>query len=227
MTTSATPSGVRSDHVVVPPDAATADGASLAFDNGLERLRLRSEEHLDAMLEARFGEPLPVMWAAENTIHVEYPLGARLLRRAQPSAILLNPAPAWSFDVHGGATHLDADLSLTRLRAVSIHSGLALSRLVLGRPAGERVIRLSSVKQLRIERPADIPVRIELANGATDVSLDNRRYGAFGNRLTDRTPGYDTAENRYLLIASAAVDGLTITHRGRPQRRGAGKPHPR
>lgn len=85
------------------------------------------------------------------------------MRRMPPSAVSLNPAVAWSLDVHGGAARLDADLRGVAVRAVSFHSGIAHSRLVLGAHDGERTIRLSSVMQLRIERPASVPVRVEVA----------------------------------------------------------------
>ncbi|MDT7712624.1 MAG: hypothetical protein QOG46_1313 [Pseudonocardiales bacterium] len=65
-------------------------------------------------------------------MHVEYPLGARLLRRMPPGAVSLNPAVAWPLDVHDGAAHLDADLRGDAMQAVSFHSGVAHSRLMLG-----------------------------------------------------------------------------------------------
>jgi hypothetical protein len=211
--TYATSTGVRDAHVLVPFGAAGPADARLSFDNGLERLDLRADGELDTLLEARFADPLPVVWAAEHNIHVEYPLGSRLLRRMRPSTVKLNSAAAWSLDIHGGAAYLDADLAGLRVQAVSFHSGVAHSRLALGRPTGRCTIRLSSLKDLRVERPADVPVRVEIAKGATNIALDDRRFGAVGNGLTDNTPGYDAMEDRYLLVVSSGVDGLTVTQR--------------
>lgn len=196
---------------IVPLCPASTGDARLSFDNGLERLDLRAGEQLDALLVAQFGEPLPLVWAAEHNVHVEYPLGARLLRRMQPSAVLLNPAVAWSLDVHGGAAHLDADLSSVTVLAVSFHCGVASSRLVLGRPHGERTVRLASAHKLRIERPLGVPVRIEVAKGAANVTLDDRRFGAAGRGLAGQSAGYGSTSDRYRLIASGGVDGLTVT----------------
>ncbi|MGH3764040.1 MAG: hypothetical protein ACRDTX_02615 [Pseudonocardiaceae bacterium] len=197
-------------HVIVP--LSVASGARLSFDNGVERLEVRADKRLKALLSAQFADPHPVVWAAEHNVHVEYPLGARLLRRMQPSAVSLNPIVAWSLDVHGGAAHLDADLRGVTVQAVSFHSGIARSRLVLGNPGGERTIRLSSVKELRIDRPAGVPVRIEIAKGATNVTLDDRFFGAVGNGLADQAAGYAATADRYRLIISGGVDGLTISH---------------
>lgn len=211
--TYATPTGVREAHVVVPFGPERKDGARLSFDNGLEAIQLRSDERLDTMLEARFADPLPVVWATDHDIHVEYPLGSRLLRRSQQSEVTLNPAVSWSIDVHGGAAQLDAALEALRVQSVSFHSGMAHSRLGVGQPSGQCTIRLSSVQDLRIERPAGVPVRVEIAKGATDVVLDDRRFGAVGNGLADQTEGYEAMENRYLVIVSGGVAGLTVTGR--------------
>jgi hypothetical protein len=200
---------------VVPLAAAAeaARAARLSFDNGLERYELRPGGQPDVLLQARFGEPLPVIWAAQHDVHIDYPLGARLGRRAEPSVILLNPSLSWSIDVHGSATHLDADFTALRLQVLALHSGIAHSRLALGPPTAEHAIRLCSATDLRVERPAGVPVRIELAKGVTDMTLDHRHYGGTGSGLTDQTPGYDLARTRYLIIATGGVNRLTVTTR--------------
>jgi hypothetical protein len=213
MTTIATPDGVRDGHVLVPL-ADTAGGvARISFDNGLGRLDLRAG-NLDGLLEARFTKPLPVIWAAGHTVHVEYPLGSRILRRTGPNAIRVNPAVPWALDVHGGAEHLDADLTGVDVRSIAFHAGAAHLRLALGRPSGSRTVRLAAVKDLRVERPAGVPVRVELAKGATRVTLGEKWLGAVGGGLIDQTPGYDTAEHRYLLTVSGGVDQLTLVETG-------------
>lgn len=207
--TYATTAGVREAHVVVP--RGPGDNARLSFDNGLERLHLRTGELSGDLVETDFSDPVPVVWASEHNVHVEYPLGARLLRRMKPSSVTLDPGVTWSIDVHGGASHLTAELADLRLRAVSFHSGVAHSRLTLGRPTGRCAIHLSAAKDLRIERPGDVPVRVEIAKGAVKVALDHKRFGAVGNGLSEETGGYETTSDGYLVIVSGGVDGLTIT----------------
>lgn len=209
MTTVATPDGVRDEHVVA--SLVDAAAARLIFDNGLARLDLRADEKLDDLLAARFAAPVPVVWASGHNVHVEYPLGSRLLRRMGPNVVRANPALPWALDVHGGAEHLDADLTGIDVHSIAFHAGAAHLRLVLGRPTGPRTIRLAAVKDLRIERPADVPVRVEIAKGATKVSIGDRWLGAVGGGLTEQTPGYDAAEHRYLLTVSGGADRLTLT----------------
>jgi hypothetical protein len=214
MGTDKTLSEVREEHLVIP-FTGTDDTARLSFDNGLERLDLRADTQLGQLLEADFAEPYPVVWAAGQDVHLEYPLGSRLLRRMKHSRIRIGTAVTWSLDVHGGAAHLDADLRDIELRALSLHSGAAYARIRLGPPAGTCTIRLSSVKDLRLERPADVPVRVEIAKGATRIALDDRQFGAVGNGLADHTSGYEDTENRYLVIVSGGADGLTVAKESR------------
>jgi hypothetical protein len=87
----------------------------------------------------------------------------------------------------------------------------------VGRPNGLCTIRLSSVKDLQITRPANAPVRLEVAKGATNVRLDGRRFGAVADGLTDQTADYEGVRDRYLVIVSGGVDGLTVEALADPQ----------
>ena len=203
----ATSHGVRAEHVVAPLSGTAV--ARLSFDNGVQQVDVSSDPTLTDLVEARFAEPYPVVWVSDNNVHIDYPLGSRLLRRPGGNAIQVNPRVAWSIDVHGGASHLVVDLSDVDLVSVTCHAGLANSTFLLGRPTGTRTIRLSTLKQVRIERPADVPVRLALATGATKVSLDGRFFRSVGG-LTDQTSGYLDAIDRYHIVVSGGADTLTI-----------------
>jgi hypothetical protein len=215
--TYATSTGVREAHVVVPrgsekgSEKGSENSARLSFDNGLERLDLLASDLAGNLVETDFADPLPVVWASGHNVHVEYPLGARLLRRMKPSSVTIDTGVSWSVDVHGGAAHLTAELADVPVQALSFHSGVAHSRVVLGRPSGRCTIHLSSLKDLRIERPADVPVRVEIAKGAVKVALDDQRFGAVGNGLAAQTSEFGSSPDGYLVIVSGGVDGLTIT----------------
>jgi hypothetical protein len=209
--------GVSAERVVVPLPQTGCEAARLSFDNGVERLQLHADQALGALVEARFSEPLPVVWSTGCSVHVEYPLGSRLLRRARPNTIRISTAVAWSLDVHGGTAEVAADLTAVRVGAVSFHGGVARSRLALGRPSGLCTIRLSSAKELQITRPTSAPVRLEVAKSATNVRLDARRFDALADGLTGQTADYEGARDRYLVIVSGGVDGLTVEALADPQ----------
>jgi hypothetical protein len=211
MATIITPDGVRDSHVVanIAP-SGSGQPATLRFDNGVSQLRLRGDAALQERLEAWFGDPVPLVWATEQTVHVKYPLGARLLRKTHPNTIHLNPQVPWSIDVHGGADELDADLPDIDLQEFVVHGGAAEARLTLGTPTATRTIEVASVKSLSLRRPADVPVRIEVSGGITNLTLDNRRWGAVGGGLEDETPGYHTAQFRYRLVVNGGASGVTV-----------------
>ncbi|MFI0355248.1 hypothetical protein [Actinomadura sp. 9N407] len=205
-----TSEGVRNAHVVVPmPDKPGI--ARLSFDNGVARLGLTARDGLGNLLEADFDDPLPTVWSVDGKTHVEYPLGSRLLRRPSPSGMRLDSGVPWSVDVHGGAAHVDADFTGVDLRSLAFHAGVAHVSITLGRPSGTRTVRFASADDLRITRPEGVPVRIEAAKGLTKVAVDDRSFGAVGNGLIDQTSGYGTAEDRYLVIISGGVSGLTLS----------------
>lgn len=210
MSVLATAAGVRDPHVVVPFAGPAPDAARLIFDSGLARFALGADEGVSGLLAADFAGPLPLVWTAGHSVHVEYPLGSRLLHRMGPNAVRLNPATPWALDVHGGAEHLDADLTGLDVRSVAFHSGAAHVRLVLGEPAAPTTIRLTAVRDLRVERPAGVPVRLAIGKGATRVRLDDRWFGAVGGGLTEETSGPGTGGNGYQVIVSGAADTVTI-----------------
>ncbi|MEO3892328.1 hypothetical protein [Nonomuraea sp. B5E05] len=207
MTAFASAEGVRDEHVVVPLPAALSV-ARLGFDNGLERVTLRPEPALADLLEARFGTPPPLVWAADANVHIAYPARARLLRRSHPSVLALNPAVPWALDFHGGAAHLDAQLTGLDVRSVTFHSGAAHVRIVLDRPSRTRVIRLAAVEKLHIERPAGVPVRVEFARAVTKLRLDDQWYGAVSGGLTQTT--HDGDAPGYQVIVAGGADTVTV-----------------
>lgn len=202
---------VCDEHVVVP---STRSGehraAGLCFDNGIHGLQLRADPSLSHLLDARFTAPTPLVWSDDHSVHVEYPLGSRLVRRARVNTVRLSPRVPWSMDVHGGVELLAADLTGLDVRSFAAHAEAAHVRLTLGEPAGTRVIRLSTVTDVRVERPAAVPVRVEVTGAASDVRLDDWRLDATGGGFAEQTPGYDTARMRYLLVVTGAADRLTI-----------------
>ncbi|TDC61022.1 hypothetical protein E1258_12805 [Micromonospora sp. KC207] len=206
----ATSAGVRDPHVVVPFADGTPEVARLSFDSGLAQLGLRVDEQLTGLMAADFAHPLPLVWAAGHNVHVEYPLGSRLLRHMGPNTVRLSPAVPWAFDVHGGAEHLDADLTGLDVRSVAFHSGATHLRLILGHPTVSTTLRLTSVRDLRVDRPADVPVRLEIGKGATKVLLDDRWFGAVGGGLIEQSSRPHTGDRWYQVIVSGSADTVTI-----------------
>lgn len=204
----ATAEGARGEHLIVPMPAERAV-ARLSLDNGASHLSLQATGIGDHLARGRFAGPLPLVWAVDTTVHVEYPLGARLLRRSSPDRLQLSTRLSWSVDVHGGTDRFDAEFTGADLRSLAFHSGLAHARIALGRPRGRCTIRFSSVDGVLLTRPPDVPVGIEAADGVERVLLDDRPAGAPGSHR-HHSPGYEHSPDRYLILISAAASSLTI-----------------
>lgn len=208
MTVQHTPDGV----IIAMPQGRERPGrpvARLCFDNGLENVTLRADADLTGLVEADFTGQRPEVWADGRNVHIDYPHRLPPPRRSRRAAVRINANVPWALDVHGGAVRPDADLTGAAVRSVAIHSGAARVRLALGRPESSRTIRLASVRDLVIERPAGVPVRLESTGGATKVALDDRRFGAAGGGLTDWTSGDRTAPSYSVVIAGDAA-GVTV-----------------
>ncbi|MFC7547954.1 hypothetical protein [Plantactinospora sp. GCM10030261] len=211
METGSTRQGVRTAEVNVQMVRGAMPPARLSFDSGAAYVEVRSAgPDSEELLAARFSEPVPLTWTAQHNVHVEYPLTFRLRRRSGPNLVRLNPTVPWALDVHGGAAHLDADLTGIDLHSVACHSGAAHVRFALGAPAGARTLRFASVKTLVVERPAGVPVRLEIAKGAVNVVLDQRSFGAVGGGLADQTDGYRPDGPGYRIVVSGGADTVTV-----------------
>jgi energy-coupling factor transporter ATP-binding protein EcfA2 len=107
-----------------------------------------------------------------------------------------------------------ADLTDLDMRSIGLHTGASNIKLALGRPRSGCTIRLGSLKDLRIERPAGVPVHLAIAKGAVNVALDDRRFGAIGGELVDNTPDYDPDKPHYAVIVAGGADTVTIAAAG-------------
>ncbi|QKG27219.1 hypothetical protein [Actinomadura verrucosospora] len=207
--TEITAEGARAEHVVVAM-AQQHDVAGLSFDNGASLLNVRTMDGAGPLLRGRFTDPLPLVWAADANVHIEYPLGARLAHTSRPGELHLSARRPWSVDVHGGTDRFDADLSGLRLSSLTFHSGLAHAHLRLGGPRGRRMIRFSSVTDLVLTRPVNVPVRVEATKGVSRLGLDDRSVDA-ANGFEGQTHDYNDADDRYLILLTGDVASLTIT----------------
>lgn len=204
----ATAEGTRAEHLVVPMPAERGV-ARLSLDNGASHLRLRTAGSGVHLARGRFAGTPPLVWTVDATVHLEYPPGARPRRRSSGDLLELSTLPSWSVDVHGATDRFDAEFAGADLRSLAFYSGLAHARIALGRPRGRCTVRFSSVDKVLVTRPRDVPVRIEAVGDVGQVLLDDRPAGAAGGRR-HRSPGYERALDRYLILISAAASSLTI-----------------
>jgi hypothetical protein len=102
------------------------------------------------------------------------------------------------------------DASRLDLRLFEITGGADRLRVTMGRPRGEAVIRMTGgASQVRIDRPADVPVRLVMRGAAASIDLDAQHIGATTG-VTLMTPRADTATDRISIEFVGGVSKVRV-----------------
>jgi hypothetical protein len=111
-----------------------------------------------------------------------------------------------------GAAHLDADLRDLRLEALELGQGASQVEVRLARPAGVVPVRVrGGASQVRIRRPAGVPVRLRVGRGVADLRFDEQEWGAVGGGLRLETPEATQAPDRYEVEVASGAAHLELT----------------
>ena len=200
----------------LPLDGAT--NGRLAFVHGATKVVLRADAALPHLCRAHFAGPLPTVEAQAGTVTIRYPrfapidwLRTGLLKDRHAVEIVLNATIPWTVAIDGGVAKLNADLRALRLGSVDLNGGATGFELALPAPVGIVPVRIGGgASNLTIHRPAGVPVRLQIKEGATRLALDDQRLGAVGGetRLTSRDD--QDAPDRYEITIRGGASTLTI-----------------
>lgn len=191
------------------PRGARTEGR-LEFSRGAAHLAIHGAS-MEDLFRAHFGQPVPSVTVDGATVTVEYPrFGQRGWWRPgahRGGRVTLNQDLAWHLTVHGGVAWLDADLRSLRLAALELGRGASQVELRLPRPAGVVPVRVvGGASQVRIRRPAGVPVQLRIGHGVAELRFDQQAWGAVGGELRLETPEASQAPDRYEIeIASGAA----------------------
>jgi hypothetical protein len=131
-------------------------------------------------------------------------------RRTRADLALSRLVP-WDILVRGGVSGLHADLGGVRLASLEISGGVSDAQVRLPRPSGTvRVFVLGGVNQLRLSRPAEIPMQVSVHGGASDLVVDTLALGAVGGRFHWETPGFADATDRYVIEVHGGVSSARL-----------------
>jgi DNA-binding MarR family transcriptional regulator len=213
--------------------------ARLLFKAGAHELLIRGASDLDDLYRAKFEGPVPQVRLRDGTVNIQYKGGWQWAFHERRADISLNTALPWEVEIDGGASKLQGKLSALDLRSFRLTGGVDKFRLMLGQPAGVVPIRFTrGANNIRIERPAGVPVRLTVRGGAGRVDFDKqqvRGLGAtelvqvVGGRVDDRivrveavdhegmrleTAGAADAADRYQVEIEGGAGRITITEVG-------------
>jgi hypothetical protein len=200
--------------------AAPLGGATngrLEFIHGATRVALRADAAMPDLVRAHFEGPLPEVTARDGVVTIRYPRFAPVdwirfgLLDRHAADVALNAAIPWTVAIDRGITKLTADLGALRLAAFEIDGGASEVELTLPAPAGVVPIRIGGgASKLSIHRPAGVPVRLQIKGGASQLVLDDQRFGAIGGETRLNSGGDSNAPDRYEITIGGGASKLTI-----------------
>ena len=189
---------------------AGATTARLLFRSGANEIAIRSGAGPTELYRAKFQGPVPQVRVRNGLVGIQYRGGRAWDWRKRLADLALNPTVAWSTSVTGGASRVTVDASRLDLREFELLGGMERLRMTLGRPHGDVVVRASGgSSQVRIDRPAGVPVRLVVRGGAGSIDLDGQRVGGTGG-MTLATPGADTAADRISIEVTGGTGRVTV-----------------
>src|ERR671935_2054869 len=133
----------------------------LVFPHGVANLTIRVEESIPETYRAEFYGPKPHVTETEGVVSIDYPRFNPLIWGRTSANVTLNPARAWTIEIRGGVSHLDADLRRIELAGIDVVGGASQFEVQLPRPTGTVRIRVSGgASKLTLRRPGTVPARL-------------------------------------------------------------------
>jgi DNA-binding MarR family transcriptional regulator len=185
--------------------------ATLVFRSGANEISIRGGAAPTELYRARFEGPVPQVRLRDGTVSVQYRAGRAWDWRKRKADLVFNASIPWSTSISGGASRVTVDATHLDLRLFEVSGGADKVRMTLGTPHGEAVIRVTGgASQVRVDRPAGVPVRLSVRGGAGWVELDGQQVGG-SKGVTLSTPGADQATDRFLIEVSGGASRLKVS----------------
>jgi hypothetical protein len=175
-------------------------------------LTIAADPTLDRPCQVNWQGPEPTVREDEDGIEISYGVAGRLRAMAPRGgslAVALNPALDWAIVLRGGVSDLRADLRELRVSAIAITGGASDIVFDLPRPSGDLPVRIDGgVSEAMIDRPAGVPVRVEIDGGATGLRIDDDVLGAVGGLVRQRAAGEPDGE--IVVHVGGGASGFTV-----------------
>jgi DNA-binding MarR family transcriptional regulator len=203
---------------------ASATSGRLVFVTGAPMVKVSAAADLGSELyKARFKGAIPSARVRDGVITIRFPrlawfdwrkriagewVSASAHWRRNTTEIVLNASLPWTIELRGGATSLSADMRTVRLGMLDVAGGAGIVELALGRPSGVVPVRIAgSVGDVRVSRPADVPVVLTVAGGYRSAHLDGVEAWSPG-RITSR--GAETAADRFEIQIAGGANNVDV-----------------
>ncbi|RIK36301.1 MAG: hypothetical protein DCC55_27710 [Chloroflexi bacterium] len=198
---------------VAPLGAATA--GRLVFPTGAAGVTLHVDPTLASLCRAHFERHLPTVQAQGGAVTIRYPsfsLFNWLVYWREPVAeVTLTAAIPWQIEIQGGVSKLTADLRGLRLMNFSIDGGASGVLVMLPAPMGSTPIQVGGgASNVTFRRPAGVAVRVRIQSGASNLTLDERYFGAVGGETRWETPDARQVADHYDIRIGGGASNVTV-----------------
>src|SRR5215217_2534562 len=175
-----------------------------------------STPSIKELYRARFEAQVPIIRVQDGTVSIEYPRFPSLdqhyywlERRAE---VALNASITWHIEVRGSISRLTADLRKLRLGSINLAGGASRIEVMLPGPSGTVPVRiLGGASNVTIHRPEGVAALVHASGGATNLSFDEKHFGAIGSQVNLQSSDYDDSANRYAFIkVTGGANNMTL-----------------
>lgn len=190
----------------------------LELGRGISKATIQADLTMPDLYRAHFDGPIPHVQAQDGVVTIRYPdlLPFEWARYAlfwgrQQAEIVLNATIPWQIEVRGGIADLDADLRKLHLAALDVSGGASHLTVLLPRPSGVVPVRFDGgASNAMFHRPSDVPMRVRVGHGVSNLTLDDQHFGAIGGETRWERPDYKNATDRYDISIQGGASNLTI-----------------
>ncbi|HEV2237245.1 MAG TPA: MarR family transcriptional regulator [Ktedonobacterales bacterium] len=185
----------------------------LVVSHGMSRLTLGAADDMAELYRAHFSGVVPDVKVKDGNVTIRYPRRLMMLGgKDRQAEVTLNAAVPWQIEVNGSGAEINADLRGLTLSGLEAKGNASLITFALPHPAGMVPLRISgSASEIRLRRPAGVPVRAHLQGWVSTFELDGQRFSDVGNDL--RLQSGDDAADEYgydiEVISSASTVRIT------------------
>jgi hypothetical protein len=187
----------------------------LLFVSGASNVTVHADPSIKELYRARFEGQVPTVGVQAGTITIEYPRfppsDQRFYWLERRAEVALNVSITWHIEVRGSASRLTADLHEAHLGSLKLAGGASRIEIMLPRPLGTvQVCILGGASNGTIHRPHGVAARVNASGGATNLTFDEKHFGAIGGEVSLQSPDYDDVANRYEIEVTGGANNLTI-----------------
>jgi DNA-binding MarR family transcriptional regulator len=204
------PSGERGDSFAPLEEIASG---RLVVASGISTLSVRADAGIGDLYRANFQGAVPSVTVKDGVVTIRYPrrlLG--LVGEQREAEVKLNTAIPWHITIQGGASEVDARLGSLNLVGLEVKGGLSTINLELPVPPEVVPIRISGgASEIKIRRPAGVPVRVHLKGWASSFVFDDQTFSNVGSNVWQQSTNFDPAVPYFDIEVASSVSSVTIT----------------